>query len=118
MENNYPDVCSIAIDLQQTLPPPRMSTGIAYYKRKFWTYNLCIHNLKMKRSTMYVWNETVARRGSIEIASCLKDWVAREYKRQDFGRRSVFRQLCRLKQKRKRSSRLLARAAQSPFAGN
>ncbi|XP_050704971.1 uncharacterized protein LOC126990393 [Eriocheir sinensis] len=72
--NDDDDVRAVAVDLQQTLPTPRLSAGISYYKRKMWTYNLCIFNLKTEKSTMYVWNESVAKRGSVEIASCLKDW--------------------------------------------
>ncbi|KAG0710081.1 hypothetical protein GWK47_002595 [Chionoecetes opilio] len=51
------DVRAVAVDLQQTLPTPRLSAGITYYKRKTWTYNLCIFNLKTEKSTMDDWVE-------------------------------------------------------------
>ncbi|MPC67981.1 hypothetical protein E2C01_062170 [Portunus trituberculatus] len=57
---------------------PQYRSGTAYYKRKLWTYNFCVHDLKKKISTMYVWYETQAKRGSIEVASCIKKWVDEE----------------------------------------
>ena len=65
----------ICMDLQQTMPCPRLAVGLAYYKRKMWLYNFCIHNLKTAESYMFVWEENVAARGSNEIASCLHKWL-------------------------------------------
>lgn len=67
----------IAFDLQQALPTPKLTTGIQYYKRKLWTYNFCIHNVKTGSSTMYLWDESTGRRGSCEIASCLYDYLCK-----------------------------------------
>ena len=61
----------LCFDLQQTLPAPKIATGLAYYKRKLWVYVFCIHNIKTGYSVMYTWNETVGKRGSAEVASCL-----------------------------------------------
>ena len=69
------DVMALCFDLQQTLPTPKLSTNIAYYKRKLWTYNFCIHNLGSQKSTMYVWDEVTANRGSCEIMSCIQHYV-------------------------------------------
>ena len=68
-------LAAICIDLQQTLPTPRISTSVQYYKPKMWTYNFCIHSLKDKQSYMYVWNESVAKRGSTGIGSCSMYYV-------------------------------------------
>lgn len=65
----------VCIDLQQTLPCPRLTTGIAYYKMKLWVYNFCIHDVKSGKSTMFVWEETTGGRGSDEIGSCWLKWL-------------------------------------------
>ena len=65
----------ICLDLQQTLPLPRLSTSVAYYQKKLWMYNLCIHDLKKKKSEFFVWDEVVGGRGSSDIASCILKWV-------------------------------------------
>ena len=67
-----PHVAVICMDLQQTLPTPKLSTGLQYNKRTMWTCNFCIHNVKEKQGTMHVWNETLGKRGSCEVVSCLE----------------------------------------------
>ena len=65
----------VCIDLQQTFPCPRLTTGIAYYKMKLWVYNFCIHDVKTNKSTMFIWEETSGGRGSDEIGSCWLKWL-------------------------------------------
>lgn len=65
----------IAIDLQQTLPCPRFTVGQAFYKRKLWVYNFAVTNLKTKKTTLFVWDETSGGRGSSEVASCVSMWL-------------------------------------------
>ena len=93
-KDNDPETRAVCMDLQQILPTPKLHTGIAYYKRKMWTYNFCIHNIKTGESTMFVWHETVAKRGSIEVASCLKTWVDMETAKGEFGRLIVVSDNC------------------------
>lgn len=61
----------LTFDLQKTLPTPVLKTGIAYYKRQMWTYNLCVHDETNQQSFMYMWAENEASRGTQEVASCL-----------------------------------------------
>jgi len=57
--------------LQQALPTPKISSGPAFYKRKLWTYNFCIHDTGSDNASMFVWPETIPGRGSHEMASCV-----------------------------------------------
>ena len=65
------DVDMYTFDLQQSLPTPKLSTNVVFYKRQMWTYNLGIHNCSTEKGYMYMWPESVASRGSQDIASCL-----------------------------------------------
>ena len=62
---------TLAFDLQQALPTPKLRVGPANYCRKIMTYNIGIHNCGDNTASMLIWPETVAGRGSEEIASCL-----------------------------------------------
>ena len=64
-----PGVKAIAIDLQQTIPCPKLNANKAYYLRKLWLYNFCIHDCNKNISHMYLWDETQGARGAIEIGS-------------------------------------------------
>ncbi|KAK4328322.1 hypothetical protein Pmani_001265 [Petrolisthes manimaculis] len=93
-EDNDPETRAICVDLQQTLPTPKITASVAYYKRKMWTYNLCIHNLKTNTSIMYLWDETQAKRGSCEVASCIKHWIDEESNIADFSQLVVVSDNC------------------------
>lgn len=67
---------AIAMDLQQQLATPRLSTSAQFYKHKLWTFNFGIHNLKTREAFFYVWNESKGRRGSNEVASCLQHYLS------------------------------------------
>ena len=69
------DQMIIAIDLQQTLPCPKLAINRAYYSRKLWLYNFCVYDVKAKIPTMYLWDETQGGRGADDIASCVHKWL-------------------------------------------
>ncbi|CAL4062861.1 unnamed protein product, partial [Meganyctiphanes norvegica] len=56
------DTWVICMDLQQALTLPKLTSGIAFYKRKLWSLNFGIHDYKTNRGYMYVWNEVTANR--------------------------------------------------------
>ncbi|XP_039283499.1 uncharacterized protein LOC111052342 isoform X2 [Nilaparvata lugens] len=70
------DVHVITVDLQQTLPTPKLSCGPAFYCRKMWTYNVGIHNCSSGQGFMFMWDETVGKRGSDEIGSCIIKYLS------------------------------------------
>jgi hypothetical protein len=66
------DVDMFMFDLQQSLPTPKLAPNIfSFYKRQMWTNNLGIHDCLNEKGYMYMWPESIASRGSQEIASCL-----------------------------------------------
>lgn len=61
----------LTFDLQRALEVPVIQTSEAFYLRQLWCYNLGIYDEVTKTGYMYVWNESIASRGSQEVASCL-----------------------------------------------
>lgn len=61
----------LTFDLQRALELPSIQTSEAFYMRQLWCYNLGVYDEVNKICYMYVWNESVASRGSQEVASCL-----------------------------------------------
>jgi len=52
-----------------------LSCGPAFYKRKLWMYNFCLHDIGTDMASMFLWPETAAGRGSSAIASCLVQYL-------------------------------------------
>ena len=70
-KKNSESMLVISFDLQQNLPTPHIHTGLVFYLRQLWVYNLGIHNCGSRDGYMCMWPENIASRGSDEIASCL-----------------------------------------------
>ena len=62
----------ISFDFQQNLPTPNLKHNDVYYARQLWTYNFGVHDCVAEKGYMYMWDETLAKRGSSEVASCLE----------------------------------------------
>ncbi|CAH2096795.1 unnamed protein product [Euphydryas editha] len=71
------DIVYITIDLQQTMPLPKLTTSKAFYLRQLWFYNLGIHvcDGSKEKAVCCTWTEDVADRGSAEVASALLRFV-------------------------------------------
>lgn len=61
------------MDLQQTLPLPKLTTSKAFYLRKMWMYNQGIHFITkdQEKANFFTWTEDVAHGGSAKICSSL-----------------------------------------------
>lgn len=72
LENS--STCFMTMDLQQTMPLPKLSTSKAFYLRQIWFYNFGIHTITSEnghKPFMFSWTEEVAGKGSNEVGSCL-----------------------------------------------
>ena len=69
------NVATLCFDFQQNLPAPIIPVGELFYARQLWLYNFCIHDCGSNTGTMYCWDETTAKRGSNEVASCLLHYI-------------------------------------------
>lgn len=61
----------LCLDLQKCLPTPSLRCQQAFYKRSLWVFNLTIRNCSNGRTTCFMWDETTAKRGANEVASCV-----------------------------------------------
>jgi len=66
-----PGFCVAVFDLEKVLTTPQGETSTFYYKRKFATYNFTIYDIGKREGFCYIWNESDAKRGANEIATCL-----------------------------------------------
>ena len=58
----------ISFDFQQNLPTLNLHHNDVYYAHQLWTYNFGIHDCVAGKGYMFMWDETVAKRGSSEVA--------------------------------------------------
>ncbi|KAK7167173.1 hypothetical protein R3I94_001543 [Phoxinus phoxinus] len=66
----------ICIDMQGVVFTPNLTHSNVYYQRQLANYNLCIQEMGTDDPpTMWLWHESIAHRGSIEVASCLLKWA-------------------------------------------
>lgn len=73
---------TIAIfDLEKVLSVPQCEIGIFHYKRKYPIYNFTVYNSLKKQGHCYVWHLLIAKRGAIEIGSCLLKFIQQESER-------------------------------------
>ena len=65
----------ITYDFQQNLETPNLQHNDMFYKRQLWTYNFGIHDCVSNQGYMFTWEETTAKRGSVEVANCLYNFL-------------------------------------------
>lgn len=72
---NNNNVIVLCVDLEQVLFTPNLTHSDVYYQRQYSNYNLAIHSMGNNEVTMNVWHETIAKRGSAEISSCIVRYI-------------------------------------------
>lgn len=65
----------IAFDFQQNMPLPLVPSGDAFYKRQLWVFNFCIFQSSKKISFMYMYDETVGKKGQNDVVSFLHHFI-------------------------------------------
>ena len=65
----------ITYDFQQNLETPNLQHNDMFYKRQLWTYNFGIHDCVSNQGYMFMWDETTAKRWSVEVANCLYNFL-------------------------------------------
>lgn len=70
-------IVTCMFDLQKCLPTPYLRSGISFYKRQLWVFNLTIYEVRKssRQASCFMWDETTANRGGQEIASCLLRYI-------------------------------------------
>lgn len=75
----------LCIDLQQVLFSPKLSHNNVFYQRQLSCYNLAIHNQSNNKVAMCFWDESIGKRGSVEVSSCLLRYVQLNFKPLNLG---------------------------------
>lgn len=68
---NDQSIKMFSFDLQQCLPTPHLNASVFFYKRPLWTFNFTMHDGATNKADCFIWNETIAKRGANDIASCI-----------------------------------------------
>lgn len=71
------NIVFITIDMQQTMPLPKVTTSNALYLRQMWFYNFGIHDVikSLENACFCTWTEDIANRGSFETCSSLLQYI-------------------------------------------
>lgn len=73
----------LIFDLQQVIYLPKTHESAVFYSRRLSVFNFTVYDITTKDCYCYNWNETIAKRGACEIASCLEK-VLQKYDTQGF----------------------------------
>ncbi|CAG9773378.1 unnamed protein product [Ceutorhynchus assimilis] len=71
------NIVYITIDMQQTMPLPKITTSKAFYLRQMWFYNFGIHVVTktLENASFCTWTEDIANRESSETCSSLLYYI-------------------------------------------
>ncbi|CAH2100600.1 unnamed protein product [Euphydryas editha] len=79
-KEHFGDNSTLAIfDLEKVFGVPQSEVEIFNYKRKYPVYNFTVFDSSRKKGYCYMWHAQIAKRGSIEIGSCLYNFIEEQY---------------------------------------
>lgn len=78
-ENANENNIVLCVDMQQVIFTPNLTHSDVFYKRQYANYNFCVKDFHRDQSEMFVWHESIAGRGSMEIASCVFKFITNHY---------------------------------------
>lgn len=61
----------LTFELQRPFEIPCLTVDETYDWKQLWLFNLCVFDQLRGKAYMYVWDESIAKKGPEEIASCL-----------------------------------------------
>ncbi|XP_050504407.1 uncharacterized protein LOC126883199 isoform X1 [Diabrotica virgifera virgifera] len=65
----------LSVDLQKCLPTPLLTNAQSFYSIKLWTFNYTVYDAIEKLGYCFTWDESIARRGGNEMASCILKYI-------------------------------------------
>lgn len=68
----------ICFDLQKVFFCPQSEVGDFFYMRKIACYDFTIFDCTLKKAYCYVWDQSIAGRGAVEMSSCVYEYLTRE----------------------------------------
>lgn len=75
------ELIAATFDFQKVLVTPYGEVSVLYYKRRLATLNFTVYDMGAKIGTCYMWHEALAKRGSIEVSSCLLNFIQHHVER-------------------------------------
>jgi len=89
------DKISVAIfDLQQVLNCPKSEVSTFFFKNKLSLYNFTVYDTGRHEGHCYLWNESIGKKGSNEIASMLWNYIEFSVTERDVKQIDFFRNSC------------------------
>ena len=70
------ETSGVAFDLEKVLLCPQGPTSAFYYSRRLKNHNLTMTDINTMETSCYIWNEEQAEKGSCEIATCCRMFLA------------------------------------------
>lgn len=74
-EESNGSIVAAVFDFEKVLNCPHGNVSTFYYKRKLSCFNFTIFDMGKKKAVCFMWDETVAKRGANEVASCLLKFI-------------------------------------------